>query len=77
MSAGTMSLNGQIELIDSATLDRVGGFVVSFGNKCRITMSTKLTESEKAEGIEYLIEQFANKEDNRPLIHYWVAQPQI
>lgn len=65
-----------VDYRESDHLTNLGGFLMTYGNQCRITMSARLSTEEKARGMEYLIGHLDEMTSGKPGVYLWLASPE-
>ena len=49
------SIHSTVEYCESERLRHIDGYIVIYGKQCRITLSARLHDEDKARGFEYLL----------------------
>jgi hypothetical protein len=61
----------EAEYCESTALANVDGFLMRYGDHCRITINAHLSPSQKATGVRYLVGKFRKADHNKVEVFVW------
>jgi len=61
----------EAEYCESSALTYVDGFLMCYGDYCRITINAHLSPERKAEGVRYLVGQFRKARKSKAKVFVW------
>lgn len=56
---------------ESEHLTHIGGFLMTYGKQCRVTLSTHLSKEEKVFGLKHLLACLAETPPGSASVHLW------